>query len=249
MKIFSKRTLGWPLTLASWDEAWSLPADGQKHAPLIGPLGGPPGWGGPGDLPCFLQIPASAGVLLTQHCRDRTSQHLWHQGGNGALDHLKKAVDYLLPRITIERPPSRIHCSLHPLSAALWPHSPVAKCHYWSLSLPNLLCCWESWSPREAEGQGWIEGRMRQVEAPGPRQGPILNGWLQALCPVHLCRVDGESPSVPSASLPCFSDTESEHEAAAVTCQLHWDSMSLPVVASWVHGPVRNWHLCVCVQE
>lgn len=159
----------------------------------------PPSWGGQGDLPCFLPDSRICQAFCSYNTVG-TWRHLSTSDtreNNGALDHLKKAVDYLLPKLPRERPPSRIHCSLNPLSAApfdltaQWQRA--AACPFPPLA---LLCCWESWSPK----RGRRTGLNRRKDGAGGSWGHV------------------RAPSSMDGSKPCIQCTYAEWMVKAPLC-------------------------------
>lgn len=100
--------------------AWCLPADREHRLPVVPSVASgaerPPssfrlrGLNGPALLLArFLHPP---GVFRVWHCGERETSAPKAGEDNGALDPLKKSVDCLLPKLPLERPPSRIHRSL-----------------------------------------------------------------------------------------------------------------------------------------
>lgn len=210
-------------------------------------------WGGQVDLPCPLQdfcichtfsqcsIVGTGRNLSTSDTRE----------DNGALDHLKKSVDCLLPKLPRERPPPRTHCSLSPLNAApfdLWPHSPVAECHHLSISTPNPAVLLGVMIPkRRQKDRPDVEEEWGRWK-PSPRQETLLAGWLHILRP-------GTSRSGWWNPLPTFYWPGSafcfriEAWWAVITSQFHLCTVSfLKVARHEFICPVCNWHFFECVQ-
>ena len=147
-------------------------------------------------------------------------------------------LEYAVPSALPMLPPLTFDLTAQGQSATACPFPPLA-----------LLCCWKSWSPKGVRktglskrkgGAGESQGHVRtpsSLDGSKPNDQGTYTEWMVKptlyLSPAWLC----------------FSDAESKHDAAAVTCQFHLGSVSLPGVARHEFiCLVCNWHLCVRVR-
>ena len=147
-------------------------------------------------------------------------------------------LEYAVPSALPMLPPLTFDLTAQFQSATACPFPPL-----------TLLCCWKSWSPKGVRktgpskrkgGAGESRGHIGTPSSLGGSKRNVQGTYIEWMVKPTLYL---------SPAWLCFSDTESKHDAAAITCQFHLGSVSLPGVAR--HEFVRlvfNWHLCVCVR-